>query len=866
MKIKEIKIVNQDESTKIADIGADAINVDYNNTTVKAELDKLDTDNNTNKSNITNLQSRVSSLASGGPAGVYATVAALTSADPDHNKIYVVTADGHWYYYNNGWQDGGVYQSSSDTDTLFMHDNNLDQINQDLYEDWYRISPITIVNGRKLINLGYNVVDSDFKLVKYSIPDSVKIIYVNKDNVNNIEYYQFQNREGTIDYNGQTKKSIDVVGAAGLIGNQIWVVPEGATFLIITVPSEETVANTLVMAERVKKTENLPSYVHHNVNNELQIRNKYFELDSCPEYPIWEPDSTTSDYSCPIGNTSATCSLNYLQFLATFFDIYLGTGSLPNYSVTKRILGRDSSKKYDIWEYDFKPINYTKTLLLSAGMNANELPGEFGIAYFIKNVLTSDDPGLTYIRKNVRIKIIPCLCPYSFDASPMLYDNYNNISLNQNFDYNGCWSDISGAGADRKGAYALDQAETQIMVAWLNENANIADGWIDCHTSAYGIDSENNANLHYCVSSNSSLNNLIIAEQTKITNKYIEDGYITSDTPRINASCGVAPATRYPKHLYSYYNCNIPSIMIEQYTGNYKYGGTRELNNTDADIKNYVTMIRAYALAILRKNFTQYIPKDKDFLMFLYQLYFNHYGKTIINDILQYESGAFNNSGAPQPSTARIRSLPIPVSENDEFTVWTPDDYRVYEVFEYNSNGEVLQKIHNKSAQRQLSLTCTREASYIRFSVRDNVNTSRNIDPGEEWVSRIVVSKNNYALNGNTQFRYVTTSGTGLETTMLNRITYNSYIPVESTSTVQIYGFFENDLTLVDILFFDQDHNFATTSANTYTKTEKENYLEINFTSSFSPNYKYIQFSAKNNSNSGIHYENFSDLIYVNVK
>ena len=41
MKIKQLKIINQDESTETADIGADAINVDYNYTTVKAELDKL---------------------------------------------------------------------------------------------------------------------------------------------------------------------------------------------------------------------------------------------------------------------------------------------------------------------------------------------------------------------------------------------------------------------------------------------------------------------------------------------------------------------------------------------------------------------------------------------------------------------------------------------------------------------------------------------------------------------------------------------------------------------------------------------------------------------------------------------------------
>ena len=106
MKIKEIKIVNQDGSTELADIGADAVNVDYNDTTVKAELDKLNNNVDTNTTNIsseiatranaiTNLQSQVSSLASGGPAGVYATVAALTTADPDHNKTYIVSADGH---------------------------------------------------------------------------------------------------------------------------------------------------------------------------------------------------------------------------------------------------------------------------------------------------------------------------------------------------------------------------------------------------------------------------------------------------------------------------------------------------------------------------------------------------------------------------------------------------------------------------------------------------------------------------------------------------------------------------------------------------------------------------------------------------
>lgn len=59
MKIKKIKIkvANQNEPTEIIDIGADAQNIDYNNTTIKAELDKLNTafDNYYDKDNIDNL-------------------------------------------------------------------------------------------------------------------------------------------------------------------------------------------------------------------------------------------------------------------------------------------------------------------------------------------------------------------------------------------------------------------------------------------------------------------------------------------------------------------------------------------------------------------------------------------------------------------------------------------------------------------------------------------------------------------------------------------------------------------------------------------------------------------------------------------
>ena len=64
---------------------------------------------------IETIDNKVESVTSGSPKGVYATVSALTTADPDHDYIYVVEDDGKWYYYNTSttsWTAGGDYLSS----------------------------------------------------------------------------------------------------------------------------------------------------------------------------------------------------------------------------------------------------------------------------------------------------------------------------------------------------------------------------------------------------------------------------------------------------------------------------------------------------------------------------------------------------------------------------------------------------------------------------------------------------------------------------------------------------------------------------------------------------------------------------------
>ena len=67
------------------------------------------------KANTEDVNSKINSIASGSPKGVYSTVDKLTEAYPNGNShIYIVSADGCWYYWEaNKWNKGGVYQSTS---------------------------------------------------------------------------------------------------------------------------------------------------------------------------------------------------------------------------------------------------------------------------------------------------------------------------------------------------------------------------------------------------------------------------------------------------------------------------------------------------------------------------------------------------------------------------------------------------------------------------------------------------------------------------------------------------------------------------------------------------------------------------------
>lgn len=58
------------------------------------------------------LKDSITAIGDGSPRGTYPSLSSLQSAYPiGTTGIFVTTDNGHWYYYNGGWKDGGVYQS-----------------------------------------------------------------------------------------------------------------------------------------------------------------------------------------------------------------------------------------------------------------------------------------------------------------------------------------------------------------------------------------------------------------------------------------------------------------------------------------------------------------------------------------------------------------------------------------------------------------------------------------------------------------------------------------------------------------------------------------------------------------------------------
>lgn len=308
----------------------------------------------------------------------------------------------------------------------------------------------------------------------------------------------------------------------------------------------------------------------------------------------------TDEYTTTNCSDSVVCSITYDYFIENFYDTNVRNSDVR---ITKRCIGKDSGGT-DVLEYDFCPTGYKHTILISAGMNPNELTPIFALSYFLDRLIHPSSGISTFLHDSVRVKIIPILCPSAFDRPHKKYLSHNNVNINRNFDYNGSWASMdSHYGTwSYKGTRPMSEVESRLLAHWLASNQT-ANTYIDCH-SAVG---SNLQYTFYTYASDYATKTKVLEAQAIIKDTYSLMGLNpTKESVRV-----VKDGSEYPKIPLFYNQYGIPSIMIEQNPGDLTHGGT-EMHNDKFDICNYVYMISLYSYYSLKEpNYIYFIRNIK---------------------------------------------------------------------------------------------------------------------------------------------------------------------------------------------------------------------------------------------------------------
>lgn len=160
--------------------------------------------------------------------------------------------------------------------------------------------------------------------------------------------------------------------------------------------------------------------------------------------------------------------------------------------ISKKLLGRDESDTYDIYEYEIKPPTFNNRkelpkILLNAGLHgAKQWVGDyhttvFSLYYFVKDIVENIED----IKYNVHLKIIPIANPWGFDNKERT--NSRGVDLNRNFNWQ--WNEGT-VGDNYGGSIAFSENETKILRDWINDNED-AIFHADIHTRGGRVSSDN---------------------------------------------------------------------------------------------------------------------------------------------------------------------------------------------------------------------------------------------------------------------------------------------------------------------------------------------------------------------------------------
>lgn len=185
---------------------------------------------------------------------------------------------------------------------------------------------------------------------------------------------------------------------------------------------------------------------------------------------VWFPPNIPSSYYRPVSEKEydlfkyANSQTNYASYIEAFDDLVQ-----DHRTVSKEILGKDSSGEYDIVKYSLKPLTITDSLknflnpkiFITAGIHGFERASVYSLFMFVRDLLENykNDEVLDYVRNNIEIVFIPCANPYGFSKN--IYVNYNGVNINRNFEYN--WKLATKGSSEYGGEAPFSEVETQYI-------------------------------------------------------------------------------------------------------------------------------------------------------------------------------------------------------------------------------------------------------------------------------------------------------------------------------------------------------------------------------------------------------------------
>ena len=342
----------------------------------------------------------------------------------------------------------------------------------------------------------------------------------------------------------------------------------------------------------------------------------------------WEPATADSGYSNPTSgwgrdtkraDWSAADKYYYYEFLAHYYDTYLGVYNNGDYKVTKKGLWQDGAHTgHEIFEYDFCPKDYRYVIMLSAGMNADETQGIWGLATFIRALMGEEETNMAIMKRNIRFKVIPIINASGFDEATLRYNYFNGVNPNFNFNYIDSWA-RHDVPTSEKGDYPDSNYETVMLKKWVNDHSGKAVLWLDLHTGRWD-EGLNKFILDVRFSSESAYFNDFNRIHLPLVKKfYLDKGYLTSSDD-IGGAISVRDNLDYQKHRYALDICGINSAMPEMHLESTGYGADGFTNNTEAGIKCYVLQIRQIIMYVVNKYIAEkvstYNLPELDIMMF----------------------------------------------------------------------------------------------------------------------------------------------------------------------------------------------------------------------------------------------------------